>query len=112
MKELKTLADIKDLALVIEGTISVVSPQYEDIQPFIPEVSNKRFNSKDGIIAFSDNNKLYVIPVFKDVIPILESKGFTASKSVSIPFLNGDFPLEDELYKKWEDLQKQFSSGN
>lgn len=109
LKSIKTLEELMNEAIKIKNKEKVIVfwPQFNKHQEQAYTladdyfISERTYNTNNGVIAFYMQNALYVIPYFNEITKILEEEGFEQS-DMFVPFSNREYPIE---YKeKWEAL--------
>lgn len=107
LKGIKTLEELMSVAIKIKSKEKVIVfwPQFNKHQEQAYTladdyfVSERTYNTNNGVTAFYMQNALYVIPYFNEINGILEAEGFEHS-DMFVPFSNREYPIENK--EEWE----------
>ena len=95
MKTINSLKDLKREAICLVKPILVRWPQYNEeriLEPFVGKEDEHKYAVKNNVVAFVDNNIMYVIPYMIRVIQVLKENDFSQG-NMYVPFSQGDYPL-------------------
>ena len=101
LKNVRTLEELKNAAITVKSREKVIVfwPQFnkchEQVYALEREyfMSERTYNINNGVIAFYEQNALYVIPYFCKAISIVEMEGFEHS-DMFVPFSNHEYPVK------------------
>lgn len=105
LKNVKNLEDLKAEAIKIKNNERriVLWPQFNrhQVQEYALTtdyfISERTYNINNAVIAFYEQEILYVIPFFSDGMAILESEGFKRS-DMFVPFSNHEYPVVEQVH--------------
>lgn len=101
LKNVRTIEELKNSAIAVKSREKVVVfwPQFNKCQEqaYTLEreyfVSERTYNTNNGIIAFYEQGALYVVPYFRKAISVIETAGFEHS-DMFVPFSNHEYPIK------------------
>ncbi len=109
MKEIRTFEELKERSLVIKRPLDVLIPQFRHREMLTltsaKELKDNCYNVEDGIITFSSDGEIFVIPEMQGLVEILKGKGMEYKPNMYVPFTDGKIPIETKL--KWKSLTNQ-----
>lgn len=110
---ISNLDELKKASLSITGPIALyIDRDYLDPEertgtfdptPDLEEV-HFCYNKVRGVIAFVDEDIMYVIPYCEKVEKIIKSSGYKLDSYLKVPFIYDDTPLLES--EKWENLKR------
>ena len=112
LKNVRNLEELKAVAIKVRNKekIIVFWPQFNKHQEQAYSltddyfISNRTYNTNNGVIAFYEQNTLYVMPYFCEAVSILEAEEFQHS-DMFVPFSNREYPIEHKEY--WEMMSEE-----
>ncbi len=111
LRNLKTLDDVKDAAIRVDGSMIIRFPdrlpssQLEMHRPHLSDDKKHTFCERNDVIAFVDdpNDAEYIIPSTTTVKSILTVEGFVQRAAI-VALANHDVPYDRDLCNKWQRL--------
>ena len=102
MKNITDLGTLMSSAVLIKKHMMVFNPVFRcpaEMNLQLDMFADRTYNVTDGILAFKDNNNVYVIPCMQHLVTILEANEFIKS-DLYVPFADGGAPLEGN--NRWQ----------
>lgn len=107
LKNVKTLEDLIGKAIKIKDKERriVFWPQYEwhTVEEYLLSndycIHEHTYNINNAVIAFYENEVMYVIPYFHEGIAILEAEGFHKN-DMFVPYSNREYPIVEHAHWK------------
>lgn len=112
LKNVKNLEDLKDAAVRIKDKERRITywPQFGRHQVETYSLTNdycineRTYNTNNGVIAFYEQEVLYVIPQFPQGIAILQNEGFQKC-GMFVPFSNHEYPIVEQVH--WKNMVEE-----
>ena len=101
--------DLKKRSLNVRPGMMVYWPRRGEVRPIDPSKSIKEtcgarvYNSRNGIISYVYEGKMYVTPCDGEAMSILMNNGFEHKEFMYVPFSYGEYPQGNSL-KKWKKI--------
>lgn len=100
-----TLEQLKEQAVVLHKKVVLHDPRIGwDILFDVNTLAEKRFSVNRGVVAFIEDDKMYVTRMNNDVRVALEENGFKEA-IFFVPFHRYDFK-DEAVQKKWESIPR------
>ena len=115
-KEGKIMDGLKKRSLNVRAGMMVYWPNRGECRPIDPTKSIKEamgervYNSRNGIISYVYEGKMYVTPCDRDAMAVLAENGFRHKEYMYVPLSYGEYPQGNSL-KKWKNIVEEVLGG-
>lgn len=106
MDKYTSVRELEKESIHVRSGMPIVHPKFKMVISLgyaWASIFNACYAVHNDVIAFVSNDKLFVTPYTRAAMEVLHGE-FFEKKSFLVPFSDGDFPAEDYLSARWNDL--------
>ena len=105
--KINTFQQLLDHSLKVDADTVIYDYEKKEKKPVNPKIFNnlddKVFSMKRGIVAFSLDGSIYMVPFFQNLPKLLNYAGYKQGQ-ITHPFTETERPADPESAEKWRNL--------